>query len=270
MCWEILLNHNPSHKFVAAMTEYAAYLDASGHPNDQPFVVVAGFIATESQWLAFEKPWKDALQRHGLGDVFHMTDFEAQGRKDRGIVLDDLIDIINHHTASHFSCAVEMSAYRKINDAYILEEAIGTPYSIAARGIARNINLWKEKCFRKDDHLLIFIEEGTKHHGDMEEAFRRDLLPIPQKVPKDHPSVQPADLLSWEVHNYSRHQNRRRSLMKLISNGDPMPEAHGKFGEKNMLFSCKQINVPLRKDVPSSVQIVYKTSPKRPRRRTIK
>jgi hypothetical protein len=41
------------------MTEYAGYFDASGAPDDKPFVVVAGFIATEKQWLEFEQPWRE-------------------------------------------------------------------------------------------------------------------------------------------------------------------------------------------------------------------
>ena len=66
------------------MTEYALYLDDSGHPKDQPYVVVAGFIASESQWLSFEPAWKAALAKYGLGDAFHMTDFSAKNKKRSG------------------------------------------------------------------------------------------------------------------------------------------------------------------------------------------
>ena len=57
------------------MTEYSLYLDDSGHPKNQPYVVVAGFIASESQWLSFETAWLATLAKYGLGAVFHMTDF---------------------------------------------------------------------------------------------------------------------------------------------------------------------------------------------------
>jgi hypothetical protein len=252
------------------MIEYEVYLDVSGSPDDQPYVLIAGFLATKDQWLSFEPEWKRLLKRYNLGEVFHMTDFEAGRRKNRGIILDALTDVINAHTKAHFSCSVKMESYRKVNEIYPLEEAIGTPYSIVARGIARNINLWKLKYFREGDRVLIFVEEGTKHHGDMEEAFRRDDLPIPQKVPKGHPSVQPADMLDWEAHHYVRYEDNRKSLLKLVTNGEAMPEAHGKFDEANMIFSCKQMHVPLRRNLDPNIQIVYRTSPKRPRRRTIK
>ena len=125
MCWGVLLNHNPRHVWLVIMTEYAVYLDASGSPDDQPYVLVAGFLATENQWLTFEPEWKKLLKKYDLGEVFHMTDFEARKRKDRGIILDALTDVINAHTKAHFSCSVKMEAYRKVNETYALEESIG-------------------------------------------------------------------------------------------------------------------------------------------------
>jgi hypothetical protein len=38
----ILLNHNPARTWVTVVTEYAAYLNDSGHPAGQPYVVAAG------------------------------------------------------------------------------------------------------------------------------------------------------------------------------------------------------------------------------------
>lgn len=277
LCWGVLLNHDPERTWIAAMTEYAGYFDASGHPSDRPIVAVAGFIASEQQWLSFERAWEDALARYSLGDVFHMTDFEKQKRKDRGKVLDCLTDIINSHTAGHFSCAVEMAAYRKVNELYPLEEVVGTPYAIAGRGVARNINLWKEKNFKQGDNLLLFVEQGTLHQGDMDEAFIRDTLAVPQKVPKDHPSVQPADILAWEICRYMTAHDNRKSLIKLVNNhAVSLPDAHGTFRERELISGLKQIEtvdgvkVPLRKDCAPNTKFVYHSSPKRLRRRTIK
>jgi hypothetical protein len=75
LCWGTLLNHDPRHTWIAVMTEFALYLDDGGHPSDQPYLVVAGYVAAESQWLAFEPKWRGALARFHLGTDFHMTDF---------------------------------------------------------------------------------------------------------------------------------------------------------------------------------------------------
>jgi hypothetical protein len=82
-----------------------------------------------------------------------------------------------------------MKAYRKVNELYPLEECIGTPYVIAARAVAKGINEWKTKFCKSADNLRVFVEAGTKHMGDMQEAFRRDHLPVPQKTPKAHPAA---------------------------------------------------------------------------------
>ena len=62
------------------MVEYSLYLDDSGHPKDQPYVVAAGFVATEQQWQNFKPRWETALKKYGLGDTFHMTDFMSEKR----------------------------------------------------------------------------------------------------------------------------------------------------------------------------------------------
>jgi hypothetical protein len=75
------------------MTEYLLCTDDSGHPSDQTRVVAAGFLASAEQWETFEPKWLTALHNYRLGDAFHMTDFEATKRRDRGSVLQHLIEI---------------------------------------------------------------------------------------------------------------------------------------------------------------------------------
>lgn len=250
------------------MTEYAIYLDDGGHPADQPYVIAAGFLSTKEGWLAFESEWKAALRKHAVGDVFHMTDFHGKRTKrEEGKVLEDLTGITVRHAQAAFSVIVEMKAYRKVNELYPLEECIGTPYAIAARTVAKGINVWKSKFYRPEDTLQVFVESGTKHTGDMEEAFRRDHLPVPQKIPKAHTAAQPCDLLAWEVLQMSKHHDKLRSLFNLIS----VPFLfEGIMREKNLMHALTEVKIPLRTAMPDGVQYVYGTSPKRTRKRTIK
>ena len=273
LCSGVLLNHDPERTWIAIVTEYQVYLDDSGHPDGQPYVVVAGFLSTEPKWVAFDLAWKAALQRNGLPDVFHMTDFEAtiKDKKKKGIILEDLTTTINNHVVAALSCSVDMTAYKKVNGTHCVEEWLGKPFAMAARAVARGINTWKRNFFREGDHLLVFIEEGTKHRGDMEETFRRDDLPIPQMVPKKHPSVQAADILAWESFYYLRHEDtRRRSMVNLLRNKFPCDDLEGVFHEHNLLKTCEQAKVPLRASVPPNVGFVYHSTPKRVRKRTIK
>ncbi len=253
------------------MSEYRVYLDDSGHPNDQPYVIVAGFLSTEERWLTFEQAWEPLLIRHNLGTVFHMVDFEAskRTRREKGRILEDLTTVINNHVQTALSAAVDMHGYRRVNEFYALEEGIGTPYAVAARAVARGINSWKQRFFDQCDRLSVFIEEGTKHRGDMEEAFRRDKLPVPRTVPKRHARVQPADMLAWEVFHFIRYNDYRRSLVNLLKEKLPCIELEGIFRERNLIKTCKAANIPLRASMSPNTQFVYHSSPKRIRRRTI-
>jgi hypothetical protein len=270
LCWGVLLNHDPKLTRIAIVTEYAVYLDDSGHPSNQPYVIVAGFISTENKWLRFEPLWNAALSRWGLGPVFHMTEFERQFKGDRrkGAILDDLISIINDHTEVHFTCGVNMTGYKRVNDLYALEECIGAPYAIAARGVVRNIGLWTADHLKPGrDRLLTFIEDGTLHKGDMQDAFKRDSLPAPQCIPKDHPCLQPADMLSWEMLYFFKHDGHRRSLKKLAFTRLGIK---GAFEEHNLRQNCQMLGIPLRSTLAPGMKIVWNNAPKRPRRRTIK
>ncbi|MEK6618731.1 MAG: hypothetical protein AABY90_08560, partial [Nitrospirota bacterium] len=54
----------------------AAYLDASRTEKGQPFVIIAGYVATVSRWRTFQSKWQELLATENL-PFFHMTDFEA-------------------------------------------------------------------------------------------------------------------------------------------------------------------------------------------------
>jgi hypothetical protein len=258
-----------THRLIVAMTEYAAYIDDSGHPSDQPFVIAAGFLATEPEWVAFEPEWRTALFEHGLGDVLHMTDFEKAYRNSpkKWVILHNLIDIILAHTGAHFVNVVAMADYRKVNSIYRLQECIGSPYSMAVRGIARSINVWKEKFFKADDKLLLFVENGTLHRGDMEEIFRRDGLPVPRYVPKSMPAVQAADWLAWEA-LYAHRRNYVRKTLKRVVEDESNWDGGGIWREPDLVRSCEMVRIPKR-EATASMEVVFHNAPKRKRHRTI-
>ena len=246
------------------MAEFAVYCDVGGHPSDQRFVVVAGFLSTVERWALFERDWRHALIRHGLSSPFHMVDVVAgKGtNRDQGRVLDDLIRIINQHTIAHFSVLIDMKDYKEVNGIYTLEESIGTPYAIAARCVAKYINEWKAKNFKTGDSLEIFVESGTLHQGDMEEAFRRDALPLPRRVPKALAAVAPADILAWESFRYAKRHDERRSLVNLWQGRlfyQGILKAH------NLTTTCQSAGAPLRSTLPENAKVVFLGSKKRKR-----
>jgi hypothetical protein len=256
------------------MTDYALYIDDSGHPDDQAFVVAAGFIATEKEWLEFEPAWKMVLRNVGLSEPFHMTDFMAEKRstKDRSSILRKLRQVIALHTRACFAGGIEIAGYKKVNDQYALQESLGAPYALAARILAIQMNKWRGRNLTQEDHLLLFAEEGTKHRGDMIEVFKRDQLPEPISIKKSLAAVQPADMLAWEMFQFlrgSKDSENRKRIQHLT-------KRQKQFGlvwyEKDLVKTCVKTDPPvmLRSQLSPNAQILFHSSPKKKRVRTIK
>lgn len=252
------------------MADYAIYIDDSGHPDDQPYVVAAGFISTEEKWLAFDPAWKIVLERHTLPFPFHMTDFMANGYRasQRSAILGDLVSVIHKHTIACFAGAVDVEAYKRVNGKYALQEYLGAPYALAARIMAIQINKWRERNLQSGDNLLLFAEQGTKHRGDMLDVFKRDRLPEPISVEKSLTAVQPADMLAWEMFCFLRGCKNDRRMRRIVRN-------QRQFGvilrEKDLIATCTEgiPAVSLRSELGTNPKIVFHSSPKKHRRRTI-
>jgi hypothetical protein len=255
------------------MTEYAAYFDDSGHPDDQEAVVVAGFIASEHEWLLFEREWHEILDREGM-ESFHMTDFEKSKvwpPHKKEAVLRRLIDTIRVRTVKSISSGVFMSDYRQINEQRAFEETVGTPYALAGRTVTKALNDWKSSL-ASDDKLLVFFEDGTKHKGDFIDAMKRDELPCPAFLKKREATpLQAADLLAWEVFHAFKTKQPRPSLRRLVRDVSAENLDHGFFGIEALERLCvhPDAKVPLRSELAPGTVIVHHSSPKKHRKRTI-
>jgi hypothetical protein len=251
------------------MTQYALYIDDSGHPDNQPNVVAAGFVSTEQNWLTFDADWQRALARFGIQGAFHMTEFMREPRTalKRDWILGTLAQIINKHVMELFIHAVDMDAYRRYNDIYTLEECHGAPIALAARSLATEIRAWTQSHLGPDDYLSVFIEAGTKHYGDIEQVFKRDRVPLPVRVPKSNPRLQPADMLGWEAFRYLKSGFVSKNMKRLL------PKARDTFGgifrETDFVELCNNTAVPTRANFTPIDTIAFHSERKRKRKRTI-
>lgn len=256
------------------MTEFSLYLDDSGHPDNQPYLVVAGYVADESQWLAFEPQWRAALARFQLGDVFHMTDFmrEPRSKLRQDQILSTLALVTKRNTIHPFVCALDLAAYKRVNDEFALQECHGAPFAITARSLARAIHIWQKENLKEGDHFLTFIEEGTKHYGDLEQVFKRDFIPIPNRVPKATPQVQPSDILAWETFHWlcSGASGFGKNLDRLTRYARFKDDLGGMIYERDLRRICADTVVPLRSNLAPNAKIAFHTERKRKRQRTIK
>jgi len=260
------------------MMEHSVYLDDGGHPDNQPYLLVAGFAATASQWSAFSPVWLATLRKLGLGEVFHMTDFMRDRRtefqEDR--ILSQLRYVVQAHTLRPFVSAVDMAAYKRVQNELALEESHGAPYALVGRHFAKDLHEWQARNLGCDDRVNVFVEVGAKHFGDLEQVFKRDGLPIPDRVPKSMAQVQPSDMLAWEVFNFLRAGSPKRMRKNLDLLTRPIRKRQnfgGIFYEHDLRRLCLDpIRVPPRSVIPldeNPIRFGGRGDIKRVRKRTI-
>jgi hypothetical protein len=261
-------------------TEFSAYFDDSGHPDDQDVVLVAGWAGTVEQWALWEEGWNKILKDYGIkSGIFHMTDFEAAanskdpnneyhhlGLHERRRLLARLINQTTTRTRHMFSTMVPMLDYKEVNELYHLEEWIGKPYTIASIAVLQRLTAWKDK-FAPHDPLVVFFEDGTKHKGDLIKVCEQFGFDIPIfKKKKDVTPLQAADLFAWESFNVFKTGIVRSSLLQIQASG--VPQHHGSMTLRCLLRACEDMEVP-RRDPAKPRAFSYTSSPKVPRLRQI-
>jgi hypothetical protein len=256
------------------VAEFSLYLDDGGHPNDQPALVVAGYVATDRQWQKFEPEWKSTLAKFNLGDAFHMTEF--MGRRysplKRDQILSALRRVIAAYTIRPFVGGIDMAAYRRVNEEFTLEECYGAPYALVARGLAKAFREWASEALGPEDRWRVFVEQGTKHYGDLEQVFKRDRIQLPTRVLKATAQVQPADILAWETFKqvgFGDTEEFSRNLHRLTRAARQQREIRGLFKEVDLRRLCVDTGAPLRSTMGPRDSIAFHSDRKRKRKRTI-
>jgi hypothetical protein len=257
------------------MTDFSIYCDDGGHPDDQPFLVMAGYICSEPQWLAFADEWRATVERLGLPFPFHMTEFMRQPRSEmkRDALLVALVAVIRKHGLRPFISAIDIGAYKRVNEEFTLQECHGAPFGIVARGMAKELHAYEADSLSEGDRTMVFIEQGTKHYGDVEQIFKRDGIPLPARVPKAMAQVQPADMLAWEVFNWLRAgspERTSRNLKRLTQAMRRQQVFGGIFYEHGLRNLCKETNVMPRSILKPGDTISFHSEKKRHRKRTIR
>jgi len=187
---------------------FTAYFDDSGSPDDTLAVVVAGFVASDEQWIHFERNWNDTLKQFGIS-LFHMKDFahsvgefkKFKGNKeDREWLLSQLLSHIKlrvRHSCGH---AVLMDDFRTVNNRYALESFGITPYSLWGRTCLASVGNWAKQWSIAEGQIGYVFEDGSKGKGTLEQRILRDkeIRPVFKKKCESVP-LQAADLFAYEM-----------------------------------------------------------------------
>jgi hypothetical protein len=124
---------NPKERMSAVLVSFAD--EAGMHTNqDFPYVVIAGYFATEEIWRAFNADWCEALRDMKL-DEFHMTKFlggmeqpyRDWSEKDAERNIQRLISIITGHQLRGFANQVSRTEYNNVLSEQIRHRVLKGP-----------------------------------------------------------------------------------------------------------------------------------------------
>jgi len=215
------------------MAMFTIYFDASGNSVDQPFVVVAGYIANYIQWRYFGHFWAKVHKDFGLDLPFHMSEFMAamqnpryagqrNARKDYVALAkdsdkaEDFLIHLSMAQASFINCAVTsivpMNIYNDVSSLLDLRDSI-PPYALAARMCMDLVRLW-ERHFDAPEPVECIFEQGDFGQGKFSDLMVDEGMALPvYKKKEDFPGIQAADHYAWE----------RAFMMREIALGVPRP-----------------------------------------------
>jgi hypothetical protein len=191
----------------AIVTIFSAYFDASGHPDQQDVLTVAGYAAAVENWIRFEGEWAEILRDAGLNS-FHTTEFMSsqgefgpwKGRTDkRRSFTEKLTQCIERNCAKFFRVSLFVPDYELVNSEYMLRETVGRPYAVCATLATFSLRQWAQELGALAT-LLYFFEDGDKDKGDFEKRHKQLYGRNPSFLKKDQtPAFQAVDLNAWKM-----------------------------------------------------------------------
>jgi len=249
----------------AIIAIFSAYFDASGHPDEQDVLTVAGYAATVENWIRFEDEWKDILKSEGVTS-FHMTDFASSGGEykswkgktpvqtaRRKNFTERTAQCIEKSCTKFFRASVYIPDYNKVNADFKLEEAAGKPYALCGTQAAYMLRKWAADLGVLDT-LLYYFENGDKDKNDFirvhQAAFKRE----PKFLDKDEAiPFQAADFNAWKLRTALHESNKPthtveigNRLLQSISLLEGVTKEAGVLNEWSLREFCKNLKIEKR------------------------
>ena len=216
----------------------AAYIDESGTHQDEPVMILAGYVSTAAAWASFETQWARACQDAGVPYIHARKIakgggiYAHLGQAGCTTLVRRCNAIADAHIAFGVSVALKKSDYRQY-------AAMGgrkgrgrrnSPYGVCFRTfLGVSAQVVREHFSGDADEFAVFYESGAKNAGcsqklwkELEIAAPELYAMIPTVAPVDKaksPPVQAADVLAY----ISLLRNRRGVFDGEDRQGDAPP-----------------------------------------------
>jgi hypothetical protein len=243
---------------MAQISAFTAYFDASGHPSDQPFVVVSGYVANFMQWQVFNANWTETHKRFGMPIPFHATDFMhrkepydkwGKDSQDARLFLTSLCTAQQLNMLLSVSCIVDMGDYREIGDVVLIDTMLPA-FALGARWCVAILEGWQKEHGIEYPIECVF-EDGDFGRGKFIELMRTERMPTPIfKDKKEFPGLQAADHIAWEQGSHMKRELKAgtalpasESFARLLA----IPHLHKRTDLGNLLDICEKKGVPIKR-----------------------
>jgi hypothetical protein len=243
---------------MAKLSAFSAYFDASGHPSDQPFVIVSGYVANYMQWQVFNGNWIEVHNRFEMPMPFHMTDFMQRkppynkwsaDTKEADLFLTALCTAQQLNLLLSVSCIVDMGNYRQIDDVLLIDTMLPA-FALGARWCVAILEDWQKQMGIEYPVECVF-EDGDFGRGKFIDLIRTERMPAPIFKNKiDFPGLQAADHMAWEQASHMKRELKAgttlpttQSFSRILS----IPHLHKRTDLANLLDICEKKGVPIRR-----------------------
>ena len=247
------------------MVIFSAYFDASGHPDQTDVLTVAGYAAAVDSWVRFDREWQGILQAEGVS-AFHMTDF-ASGEREfatwkgkepekverRRRFIEELTRCLQRNCAKFFRESLFIPDYEKVNQEFMLSEAIGLPYAVCCSLATFSLREWVSDLGALDT-LLYFFEDGDKDKGSFEKMHKAIYGVNPKFLDKSEAiAFQAADFNAWKMRIALHECNKPthtletgNNLLRSISVLNGVQKEGGVLNELSFRTHCQRMGIPKR------------------------
>lgn len=203
---------------VPSLPRFVSYADEAGHSKDpkRTYLCLAGLVAKEESWKAFDPEWRTACAEEHVALPFHMKHFTAlrgqfQGwsEEQRKRLLGKLVAAIRRAGAVPVGSVVSVKDYNAFSSSR--KAKLKDPYFMAFQPLTWNLVVAASLEMPPGPVLMVFARhpEHSQGRGNSEQlwdAFRRGnpiVAPFMESYetmePKDCTPLQAADLWAYEL-----------------------------------------------------------------------
>lgn len=233
-----------------------AYFDDSGTDDQSLYCLLAGFLAREVAWEAFNEDWANALQSDPPLAGLHMSAscFEGFSNEQRDKKLEDLVGVINKHDPVLFACMVHRPLFDAICDEFMGDmralskrerRLIRSPYilclAVVMHWLSRQLAIIS--AIQPDEQVDLILDVQPGFAGtvqDFHDTFKKQ-VPLYAATfgriifdsDKNVLPLQAADFVAWSI---------RRTFATAENYPDQWPDPFGTLAQLQTLGLIHELN----------------------------